>query len=266
MTDRWVILYTDAPPHSRFHTRGESSLPNIKKEETLLGHHFDWMRLAQELRPAKVFTLTNKSRSVLTLFASVLGPVIDLGRDPTPETITKVTVELIVSVMGIEHAEFTGCPQKLETETISDEKTLVVSASTPNMRGKVRIAAVPSWSVEVKRLFAKFAEDPLYTTRVYDTLCALLNPNDVLSITYNHAFGLMWRTMCRNRKDPRTKEHTRSCATRRGCSSRGRLDLTHKAQGNQGQSQLIVLRIEAILFFAIEDVNLSLNLHLPPMC
>ncbi|KAL2133846.1 hypothetical protein VTI74DRAFT_1569 [Chaetomium olivicolor] len=236
-----MLLYADAPPHS------EATAGNWKKEQDALrypgiyggaGELFtDWASVATTLshgdKRAQVFSiiepgLYQQAMSMFTYLSVRTGGIcIVFSRKPSPVTISKVTVGLLLAWMGVDKQG-----AKLETDEIATqlhyvdvsgieqvtsekaENGIKYLASCPGDKASLKqnlarspislstlAQIVPGREASVENFAKRYKTDPGYQAIVVEQLTAIIE-SDVSAIALNPVFGTLWRTVCNDRLNP----------------------------------------------------------------
>ena len=218
-----AVWYTDAPPH---HARASSDPRHLAAERAALGDRFDWVALCRALARARVavFPMLSTASSAVACFyalaaAATGGACLALRSTRAPD-IARCTVGLFLALCGHGHdfgadADEVTLPGLRAVEggfgALADEAAAWAEGAQllpfgPVAEGPVGGArlALPGFAGGGGgRLEARYAEDAAFRETVHDVLERVLRPGAVEAITYNAAFGALWRAVCRARDCPR---------------------------------------------------------------
>ncbi|KAK2756200.1 hypothetical protein FQN54_005608 [Arachnomyces sp. PD_36] len=241
-----ILIYTDAPPHAKQGPGGHSNAPRefrtLSQPESYggVGPRFaDWVSACNQLhngeKKAQVFCVLedNMQPQCVSFYnyicAITRGACFNL-ENSKPESISRVTMALLISWMGVEKAESqNGGPveypahmsryinvrniTKLRDE--EDQEAAIFLATPYSHPKKVQKVSDNTTSTRMTSLslqkhlpkkdvpvtdFAKaWSTDPAYQAMAVKHLRNIINEN-VLSITLNPVFGALWRAVCNDRK------------------------------------------------------------------
>ena len=223
-----VLHFTDAPPHHPWTVDSSRAWDNYPKEKEFLekkGVSHDWVKICRMFheRGITVFTICLSDNRFTQECMVALGRCLPAGRNASRDTITRMTMALILKAMGIaydgEGIEESSFSASFHESKVSDEtdttggffsKKGLVSKVRGMLKSKVTIQkkplgveVYPSMETSMQKCLQKLDSDPVYRQVVFQTLETLFEPDRVLALTYNGLFGKMWRHICKSsRADP----------------------------------------------------------------
>ncbi|KAK4228660.1 E3 ubiquitin-protein ligase itt1 [Podospora fimiseda] len=242
-----VLLYADAPPHmlpfeGYEHVSGKKERKALGKSENYGGHgHLfqDWVSAAKTLATrAQVFPIVEltylrwEAGAVYAYLAAITGGAcVSFDRRPSAEAISKVTVNLLLSWMGVEkqgaklsrdslgsHVQFTDTKgiDKIVSEKDREtaEKFLPLERNGQHPRSNLNFSAMSLYSLakviprcesSIMDFGKRYMTDPEYQKLVIGQLGAIIE-SDVSAMALNPVFGTLWRTVCNDRGNPARDE------------------------------------------------------------
>ncbi|CAF3703290.1 unnamed protein product [Rotaria socialis] len=213
-----VLIYADAPPHHPT-TQGSSwALEQINVKEK------DWIQLCKlyQKTGCKVFSIINSMQFQTSSFYILLSQYTQ-GRtfcltSTDVKTISKATINLFLSLCNAEY-ESTDLPRWLNFININvadfdneDDAQYEDQAYLPSTKSKKLASinmeafsaeAIKFMEVDLRFMLDKFEKDDEYKSVVYQILESLMTPQHILAVTHNSILGLLWRLVCKQKKDTR---------------------------------------------------------------
>jgi hypothetical protein len=230
---------------------GRSDETNISKERAALANAtcgFDWLAIRRFFRsrgiPVCTLCACKDSETSNIGYYGLLGTLIHLPRFADSTTITKLTMHMLLCLMGQQTAplqEFACIMywvrdlKRVDALKSEDECSALTHACWEYVVGDPRpwkggryggvvkarplqeylrrtehlwLNSVPWMKRDLTELLDLFASDLEFKHLVYKSLDLLLHPQHVLAITYNDLIGKLWRLVCRERHDERTRNLT----------------------------------------------------------
>jgi len=222
------FIFTDAPPHTAANA-DRSPISNYPKELQLHNKNnwtHDWVQITElfKQRQIPVYNIINTIHpnvaSYYIYLSTVLGTkTINLSL-ATSGNISKTTINLFLGIIGAEYSSDTNMKsveydiplQQFPNENASptflpsyDVRTKM-STTPVNIVGKMgdafKIDPHPLWKIDLNSLLTQF-KDPVFKDNTFKTMSKIIQPDYVISLTYNTVLGFLWRLICKERKDPR---------------------------------------------------------------
>ncbi|KAK0742759.1 hypothetical protein B0T18DRAFT_370246 [Schizothecium vesticola] len=240
-----ILLYSDAPPHLAT-AGGDNHISEQHrlKRSGLSGESAplfaDWVSGARTLRDgdkkAQVFSIISSDEpdviSCYALLSGLTGGVcLSIHHSPTPEFISELTLGLLLTWMGVEKRGATLSSNKIASVVgFKDNKSLLeLDSETSEQAGKyIPKDRVPTRSIQENLTWAplsmstmaqfvpqrnpkidnfcdRYGRDEDYRELVCEQMGTIIE-SDVAAITLNPVFGDLWRTICKDRSNPRRDE------------------------------------------------------------
>lgn len=245
-----ILLYTDAAPHTSMNGQvgGQNSYLghelkalNDKNSYGGFGPLFaDWVSASHWLsgrtgeKKAQVFSILDKhmytnDANFYNYMSTMTNGASFFLEDPKPASISKVTIEVLLSWMGVEKAGAASADipalmarynsvegiesLKNENDPAADKFFMATAAGrmTEYQTDHVNVTKVPATSEALKDLpkkenpvqdFAKrYNSDPQYKKLAMSIIKQIIE-DDVVSISLNPVFGSLWRAVCSDRNSP----------------------------------------------------------------
>ncbi|KAK4039611.1 hypothetical protein C8A01DRAFT_16423 [Parachaetomium inaequale] len=240
-----VLLYADAPPHTE--RRGglwQKEQDELRKPDAYGGNgelFADWTSVADTLssgeKQAQVFSIldpgryhADESNSMFTYLSTRTGGVsIAVPTLPSPATISKVTIGLLMAWMGavkqgakLDTEEIATHVHYIDTSDVgqitSEQDKNAVRYLPVSAAADARIAlrtnlarsplsletlaqVVPRREHPVMDFAKRYKADAEYRGIVVEQLAEIIE-SDVSAIALNPVFGALWRTVCNDRLNP----------------------------------------------------------------
>ncbi|MCJ1309518.1 hypothetical protein MMC25_003178 [Agyrium rufum] len=228
-----IFLYTDAPPHLISNAGGHGNASQEKRAlaetNSYDGHgrkFMDWVQASRTLamleggkKQARVFSILeprmNRSDGDNYTFLSTLteGACFYLDRS-SPADIAKVTIDLLLSWMGVEKAgasvtkiaaKLSKFPKidgihRVKHETTKGEKK---AATTDEIFVDTETIKeyLPKRKTAVRDFAERYKSDEGYRAVVVEHMSKIIE-DDVSAVSLNPVFGSLWRAVCNDRKNP----------------------------------------------------------------
>eukprot|EP01117_Protostelium_nocturnum_P016624 TRINITY_DN6626_c0_g1_i2.p1 TRINITY_DN6626_c0_g1~~TRINITY_DN6626_c0_g1_i2.p1 ORF type:complete len:991 (-),score=307.75 TRINITY_DN6626_c0_g1_i2:21-2993(-) len=219
-----VYHMTDAPPHHE-QTGSRNKIKEKPKMEKM-GVPFDWIQLSKMLNEEKVIVynlINNKAHdgySFYPLLSYYTGGKTLYLKSTTPNSITQVTINLTLALLGsksdLSQSELLAFETLERIGDIKDENKAegYLPGTKQEKKLQVKLIAHPNPQLEriqvfvtpLKPLTKRFNTDSEYQNLVFETFKRLMNPQDILALTYNSVLGTFWRGICKRRDDIRREE------------------------------------------------------------
>jgi hypothetical protein len=220
-----VLLYTDAPPH----IKDQDSENYLKEQRALkasnIGKLFmDWTSVCRTLQKdkiAQVFPILAPSMRVkdakcYQYLAEETGGTCFYLDNSSPITISKVTIDLLLTWMGVEklgvasawieakvHRYKNSPPRDFQDETLLLKCGLLeeVNIEVKALTSGVLKAVMPKRKIPVQDFAKRYVSNNTYKEIVIKQLQKIIN-EDVSAISLNPVFGSLWRSVCNDRENP----------------------------------------------------------------
>jgi len=232
-----VFHYTDAPPH---HKLTNDSGPNRGKEQRALLNQkpgFDWCKISKRFRKksenVKLFTIVPESSPAGrcgSAFFTLLGELIAVPDDASPQCITQTTMSILMQLIGQEAQPMKGNQRvifqhhdevmerlmgdkfdedsfpELNTDACKEPTVEPTKKNTGDLAWmeEYSFSAVPAIAkTDLELLRTSFKQDPDFRELVFQVMADLIQPHRVMALTTNPIFGRLWRLVCNARDDER---------------------------------------------------------------
>ncbi|KAL2141634.1 hypothetical protein VTI28DRAFT_2128 [Corynascus sepedonium] len=240
-----ILLYSDALPHTEADGGlWEKEQDELTKIDTYGGSgklFADWVSVANTLsssdKKAQVFGIIEicgywqdlDLESMITYLSTRTGGVcLEITRKPSPETISKLTVNLLLHWMGAEKQGAVLEKQLIATRVDFIDHSAIDQLASEKDPSSFRYLPTSSKKHDRQTLKAnmrrdpisietlseivprrehpmdfskRYREDPTYREIVIEQLTQIIE-TDVSAIALNPVFGSLWRTVCNDRLNP----------------------------------------------------------------
>ncbi|KAL2837149.1 hypothetical protein BJX68DRAFT_273198 [Aspergillus pseudodeflectus] len=235
-----ILLYADAPPHGTIpkpdiNTNARAEQEALSKPESFDGHgprFLDWVSAAKMLssgeKQAQVFALLERNmREAATAYYTYLCSMTDGAcirlNDSKPQTISKGTVDLLLSWMGVQKMTAGSATEAIpghllrydSTDGIRDLKDEGDPSTqnffpVPYTRGPIDnmdsieltpdvvIHELPKKATPAGDPTRRWANDSAYRNTASQHLMRIIE-EDLRAIAINPVFGALWRAVCSDR-------------------------------------------------------------------
>ncbi|KAK3987959.1 E3 ubiquitin-protein ligase itt1 [Cladorrhinum sp. PSN332] len=244
-----MLLYADAPPHMQafegYEDAGKQEQDALQKKTNYggQGHLFtDWVSAAKTLatgaKRAQIFPIVEltylrwEAGAIYAYLAAVTGGAcVSFDKRPSAEAISKVTVNVLLSWMGVEkqgakldktqlgsHVEFIDRKGIHEVVSENDPDTapkfLPLQRNSAQPRSNLKFGpmsldslakAIPRCESPIMDFGKRYIADTQYQKVVIGQLGDIIE-SDVSAMALNPVFGTLWRTVCNDRGNPARDE------------------------------------------------------------
>jgi len=227
-----ILLYTDAPPHTTVngtangYDNHEKEQRALEKQDSYGGHgqmFMDWVQASRTLamkqgsKRAHVFSILEPSMyrsdgNYYTFLSTLTGGACFYLKKPTPQDISKVTVDILIAWMGVEKPGGTAVDiaakvskfrsptgiEDVKKEATKEQKKGKSSTEELSVDSSILKNFIPTKNPPVGDFSQRYKSDASYKKLVVEHLKKIIE-QDVSAISLNPVFGSLWRTVCNDR-------------------------------------------------------------------
>ncbi|CAF5054758.1 unnamed protein product, partial [Rotaria magnacalcarata] len=186
-SNKIVLLYTDAPPHHPT-TQGSSwALEQKNVKET------DWIQLCKLYQKTGCKDDFYYHKLFIILYHSISLCNAEYESTGLPGWLNFININV---------ADFDNEDDAQYEDQAYLPSTKSKKLASVNMEA-FSAEAIKFMEVDLRFMLDKFEKDDEYKSVVYQILESLMTPQHILALTHNSILGLLWRLVCKQKKDIR---------------------------------------------------------------